>query len=234
VTTEVRELIERAGWAIPEPDLAFFEELRARVVAANERMNLTRLVEPADFFVKHVVDSWMPFLRVPQLAALPEELRAADLGSGVGFPGLVLARMRPRWRVGLIERTRKKAAFLEETAAALELGNVTVLAHEVRELARARPEWAGSCRLVTARAVGRIDPVSRWCRPLLAPRGVLVHYKGGTVDRTELGEGRNAAFACRYLQSDPVAWELPNGDARSVVLCTHRPDLRGKKLRRRP
>ena len=81
-----------------DADLEWFERLYDTVVEANQRMNLTRITEREKFFFKHILDSALPFFLVPALTALPEELRAADLGSGAGFPGLVLARLRPGWQ----------------------------------------------------------------------------------------------------------------------------------------
>lgn len=197
---------------IPEEDLPFFERLFGLVVEANRTMNLTRITGHDEFLRKHVLDSILPFEVVPELRELRERaLSAADLGSGAGFPGIVLARLRPRWRVTLLERTLKKARFLEDAVRALGLGNADVLARDAREVERLFD-------LVTARAAGTVADVTRAAGRLLLPGGLLVHYKGGAPEAEELHEGRREAAKLGLLQEEPVAYALPPDAARSVVI----------------
>jgi 16S rRNA (guanine527-N7)-methyltransferase len=205
-------MFERAGVPLTDDDAAFFERLRLCVLRGNERMNLTRLVEPQEFLAKHVLDSLLPFVVVPALRELPERLALADLGSGGGFPGLPLSRFRPGWTVTLIERTRKKAAFLAETIEELEIPNARVLAADAREAA-----LRGACDIVTARAVGTIADVARVAAGLLAPAGILVHYKGNLTGE-ELEEGAKASKRLGLVQEGPFPYELPPDAKRAVVL----------------
>lgn len=223
---QVRALFDEAGVSLTDEDWAWFERLREAVVDANRRMNLTRLVEPLDFYRKHVLDSLLPFHAVPELAALRGPLLAADVGAGAGFPGFVLARMRPDWDVALIERTEKKAGFLEDTLQALELGNAYVVPFDAREAPRHARVLRHGCALVVARAVGRIAPVTEISAPLLAPRGILVHYKGGAPDAAELKDGARAAHRLKLRQGEPVAYDLPPDARRSVVLTVNPPRRR--------
>lgn len=208
----MREFFARAGIALSDDDWDFFERLRQAVLRGNERMNLTRIVEPEEFLLKHVLDSLLPFAVVPALRDLPGRLVAADLGSGAGFPGLPLSRFRPGWTVTLLERTRKKAAFLAETIEELSAGNVRVLAADGREAA-----LSGGCGVVTARAVGEIADVVRAAQGLLAPHGILVHYKGNVTGK-ELEEGERVAKGLGLVQEGPFAYELPPDAKRAVVL----------------
>jgi 16S rRNA (guanine527-N7)-methyltransferase len=215
----VRLVFARAGITLSDADWDFYERLRQCVLRGNERMNLTRLVEPEDFLLKHVLDSLLPFAVVPALRDLPDRLVAADLGSGAGFPGLPLARFRPGWSVTLLERTRKKAAFLAETVEELGITNVRVLASDAREAA---PLRAG-CGVVTARAVGEIAEVVRTAMGLLAPGGILVHYKGNVTGK-ELEEGARIAGVA---QEGPFPYELPPDAKRAVVLSRSTGRTRG-------
>jgi len=199
--------------------LDFFESLRQAIVRGNRHMNLTRITEPDEFMRKHVIDSWLPFRVVPALRGLDEkDLMVADLGSGAGFPGLVVARLRPAWEVALIERTQKKAGFLEAIREDLKLRNVYVVPLDAREAAGRVPALRRGCDLVLARAVGRLAPVTRAAAPLVRPGGLLVHYKGGTLETGELSDGRTAAAALRMIQGDPVVYDLPPDARRSVIL----------------
>lgn len=102
---------------------------------------------------------------------VPDGARVADVGSGAGLPGLVWAIARPDIAMTLIEPLLRRSTFLEETVAALELDNVTVL--------RARAEDVSDAfDVVTARAVAPLDRLAAWCLPLVGPGGVLLALKG--------------------------------------------------------
>jgi 16S rRNA (guanine527-N7)-methyltransferase len=100
----------------------------------------------------------------------------ADVGSGAGLPGLVIAIQRPDVYVTLVEPLLRRVTFLAETVAALGLDNVTV--------ERARAEAVAGHRVfdvVTARAVAPIARLATWCLPLVQPGGRLIALKGRTA-----------------------------------------------------
>ena len=128
---------------------------------------------------RHVVDS---LRAVPHL---PPAGTVCDLGSGAGFPGLVLAIARPDLRFVLVEVRRNRAAFL--TRAASDLENVRVHARRV-ETFRERVD------VCTARAFG--PPGRSWeaAERLLPPEGRLLYWAGASYDRaTDLPDGVSAA-----------------------------------------
>ena len=217
---EIRAIFQEAGF---KPDWDLMERLRAAVVDGNRRMNLTRLTEPRDFYLKHVLDSVMPFLAVPALRDLGDDLLVADLGSGAGFPGLVLAHAFPGWRVALIERTQKKASFIDEVIESLGFENAHVVPFDAREAAARAAALRGSCDLVVARAVGRIQRVNEAATPLLKKEGRIVHYKGGMPDPKEIGEGKQAANRAGLKQLEKFGYDLPPDARRSIVLTRARP-----------
>jgi 16S rRNA (guanine527-N7)-methyltransferase len=105
---------------------------------------------------------------------VPEGASVADLGSGAGLPGLVLAIARPDLRVSLIEPMARRVAFLEEACAELGLGSV--------EVVRGRAE---ECRsrfdVVTARALAALPKLLGWGMPLVAEGGQLLAMKGSSA-----------------------------------------------------
>jgi 16S rRNA (guanine527-N7)-methyltransferase len=124
-----------------------------------------------------------------QLASLlPQgEQRLLDLGSGGGFPGLVLAVVRPELEVHLLDATAKKTAFL--AAAARELG-VQVQVHTGRaEDLAGEPDLASGFDVVTARAVAPLRRLVGWAVPFLRPGGLLYAVKGERWEE-ELEEAR--------------------------------------------
>ncbi|MGP9536714.1 16S rRNA (guanine(527)-N(7))-methyltransferase RsmG [Brachybacterium sp. AOP43-C2-M15] len=105
----------------------------------------------------------------------PSAATLADVGSGAGLPGVVIAIARPELQVTLIETMQRRATWLEEVDAELGLG---------LEVVRARAEdlhGRRSFEVVTARAVAALDKLARWTLPLVAEDGVLLAMKGSSA-----------------------------------------------------
>jgi 16S rRNA (guanine527-N7)-methyltransferase len=100
----------------------------------------------------------------------------ADLGSGAGLPGLVLAATLPDARVDAIESTERKCAFLREAIDRMDLTNATVVCERSEEWA-SEGGWE-AYDAVTARAVGSLATLAELASPLLRDGGVLVAWKG--------------------------------------------------------
>ena len=136
--------------------------LLAALAAIQERgaigeASLVRAVEHADHFVTNLP---------------PDTASLADLGSGGGLPGLVIAVRRPDVRIVLVERRATRADLLRRAVASLDLGDrVEVLGDDVHVLARRSP---GAFDAVTARSFAAPSITARWAGELLRPGGVLV------------------------------------------------------------
>jgi len=116
---------------------------------------------------------------------LPDNGRMVDIGSGAGLPGIVLAMLRPSLEVTLLEPLLRRAVFLEECAAELELANVTVL----RARAEEKPMAGLEADIATARAVASLDRLVGWAARILRPGGQLLAIKGQSADE-ELAAAR--------------------------------------------
>ena len=108
-------------------------------------------------------------------ALLPREGRFLDLGSGGGFPGVVIALHEPRRVVHLLDATRKKTVFLQETAELLDI-EVEVHTGRAEELSRGALE--ATFDVVTARAVAPLATLVGWAAPFLRPGGDVWAIKG--------------------------------------------------------
>ncbi|BBZ36568.1 16S rRNA (guanine(527)-N(7))-methyltransferase RsmG [Mycolicibacterium confluentis] len=113
--------------------------------------------------------------------------RVLDVGSGAGLPGIPLAIARPDVSVGLIEPLLRRANFLSEVVAELDLPNVTVIRGRAED--RAVLAEHGGADVVTSRAVAALDKLSRWCLPLVRPGGRMLALKGDRAD-SEVAEHR--------------------------------------------
>lgn len=171
---------------------------------------------------------------------VPQGSRVADIGSGAGLPGLVLAVARPDLRVTLVEPLLRRTTFLEEAVERLGLGQV--------EVVRARADALHGRRrfdVVTSRAVAPLDRLLRWSMPLVEPRGAMVAMKGSSlpeeVDAAApalselgcaaaeilvLGEGLLdvPTYAVRVAWADPgqVSWPTPDASSSAAAPAARR------------
>jgi len=141
----------------------------------------TRLVEssPHNLVSKRAREE-LRSRHVPECVSLARMLpsgnqRVLDVGSGGGFPGIVLAIVRPELDIHLLDSTQKKASFLEGVAR--ELG-LSLVVHHGRAEALARPPLADSFDVVTARAVAPLGRLITWTVPFLRVGGLLYAVKG--------------------------------------------------------
>jgi len=137
-----------------------------------ERASISSVTEPERAWRVHVEDS----LTGLELAELREAEKIADIGSGAGFPGLVLAVALPQSRVDLIESIGRKCEFIRRAIEAAGISNARVINARSEEVAKTVAR--DSYDVVTARAVGRLSTLAELASPLLRENGVLVAWKG--------------------------------------------------------
>ena len=142
----------------------------------------------------HIADSLSGLELEPLLSAE----RVADLGSGAGLPGLVLAACRPGSRFDLIESTSRKCEFLHRAIERMGLANATVVCE--RSEAWAGGEGREAYDAVTARAVGGLPTLAELASPLLRDGGALAAWKGARSKAEEA----ELARAARRLAVEPV------------------------------
>ena len=155
----------------------------------NTRINLISAETVANIDQRHIADC-------AQLQPLlPQDGSIADLGSGAGLPGLVLAIIQPEREIHLVESDRRKAAFLVEASAQLKLPMVRV--HACRaENAKLPPLSA-----ITARALAPLATLLPYAGKFLAPGGVAVFPKGKTAEKELTEAAQDWHFTCERFPS---------------------------------
>jgi 16S rRNA (guanine527-N7)-methyltransferase len=201
------EVVARLGIHLNEGQLARLDQLGAAVREGNKRVNLTRITDPAEFEIRHVLDSLSAATPLLDRLIAGEPLRLVDVGSGAGMPGLPLKIAFPMLRVTLVESVNKKAAFLRETVAELGLADVEVVALRA-ELAARSPDHRDAYDWATARALGSLPVVVELCAPFLNQGGLLVAQRSGDLD-ADLLAAVPAFKALRLWSRTPIYLEIP-------------------------
>lgn len=164
----------------------------ALLLAANRRVNLTRVTAPAEVARLHLLDSLVALPLIDGAAGR----EAIDIGSGGGLPGLPLALARPETRWTLVDSVWKKAAILHEFVEALGLRNVAVLSDRAEALGQTR-QHRERYAVATARACAALPVLAELALPLVAPGGLLIAWKGPLSDADD--EVRRARVAIGQL-----------------------------------
>lgn len=149
--------------------------------------------------------------------------RLLDLGSGGGFPGLVLKVLLPDLDTTLVEATQKKARFLAETCRLLDLRGITVIAARAEALSQRssayfRPEFRHYFDWVTAKALGSVAESTRLAAPFLRVDGVHWTFKGAGVKQEILAANR----VLKQLRFKPFQLDRVPGERESYVASFRR------------
>jgi 16S rRNA (guanine527-N7)-methyltransferase len=193
MATQLPHMLDRwqatTGWQPNAQQLQQFQNFYELVFLANKSLNLTRILEPEDFWEKHLWDSLQPILTAPQLAGA-----TVDLGTGGGFPGIPIAIVRPDWPVTVVDSTAKKINFIRSGLATIPLENVVALVDRAETLGR-DPQHRDKYQLVTVRAVAEPAVCAEYAVPLLSIGGTAILYRGHWTE----AEATNLAAAVEQL-----------------------------------
>ena len=195
---------------VDDAALKRLSKFAALLVAANRASNLTRITDPAEMAVKHVVDSMTALL----VGDWPEGASVCDVGTGGGLPGLVLALVRPDVSVTLVDSVAKKLAAVESIAQDLGV-NARVVhgrAEDLGQDAKHRERYG----VVVARAVAALPVLAELCLPLAAVGGCFVAMKGRD---SELDQGRFAISQLGGEVRESITFTLPEGHGERTVLA---------------
>lgn len=181
------------------------------LVEWNEKINLTAITDPQGVAVKHFADS----LSVFNYLDIPQNARVIDVGTGAGFPGIVLKIARPDINLTLLDSLKKRFLFLEALLndLALEAEFVQGRAEEYGQDLDMRESYD----LVVSRAVAQLNTLSEYCLPFARLSGRFVAFKGGACEN-EVAAAKRAIQTLGGKLIKIHSFELPNnGGARNLV-----------------
>ncbi|NOS99760.1 MAG: 16S rRNA (guanine(527)-N(7))-methyltransferase RsmG [Phycisphaerales bacterium] len=194
VTNDSREQFQTAivpqlhdwGMFLRDEQIETLWRFYGRVVETNNKFNLTRIIEPRDFAVRHILDSlaaavWAGSVNVAISTVL-------DVGTGAGAPAVPLAVAKPDWRITAIDGTAKKASFVQSCADELGIANLRCL-HARAESWRSPAPFD----LVVLKAVGSLERCLRYARSLVSMGGHVVIFKSAAMAADELANAERTA-----------------------------------------
>lgn len=149
-----------------------YKRLTEYILDWNEKINVTAIRDPEDFYEKNIKDS----LAVMNLEEFRSAKRILDLGTGGGFPGLPLAITCPDKEFFLLDSVAKKLKVVAAAVNEFGLENVDVLNMRAEDLAQ-WPAYRETFDLVVSRAVSNMTTLSEYCLPFVKTGGYFIAYK---------------------------------------------------------
>lgn len=143
------------------------------LVEWNEKINLTAIVDPEGIAVKHFLDCLMIFKYVD----IPKGASVIDIGTGAGFPGVVIKIARPDIKLTLMDSLQKRINFLDTLCSELGL-EVTTVHSRAEDI---KPQQREGYDFAVARAVANMRVLTEYCLPYVKVGGSFIAMKGSTA-----------------------------------------------------
>lgn len=171
----------------------------------NKKINLTAITQPEEVLYKHFYDCILFFKN----ADVPTGATLIDVGTGAGFPGLVLKIVRDDIKVTLLDSLNKRITFLDEVITKLGLENITAI-HSRAEEGGQNKLYREKYDIACARAVAAMPVLLEYCTPFVKPGGMFIAMKGPSVnDEVALCAG---AIKELKLEKPTIICETLTGD----------------------
>lgn len=191
-----------------EQDLDTYYKL---LISYNNNVNLTAITKEEDVYLKHFYDSLTLFKGID----LKENLKICDLGTGAGFPGLVLKIVFPNLSITLVDSLEKRIKFLDLVIKELELKNIKTVHSRIEEFKEIE-----AFDVVVSRAVAKINILLELGCKLPKVNGLFVFMKGNILEK--LKSAKNALKVLNYSLEKIINFKLPIEESeRNIVILKH-------------
>lgn len=171
---EFIEEIKKIGITPTKDQLQKLEKFYQLLIEWNQKINLTRITEKEEVYLKHFYDS----LTIAKEINLSKVNTLCDVGTGAGFPGIVLKIFYPNLKITLIDSLLKRVKYLNEIIKELELKDIIAI-HTRGE------DYHETFHIVTARAVANIEKLLKYTMHLVNSDGKLIAMKGNIEELTD-------------------------------------------------
>ena len=204
----LREL-EKLNIKITDDQLKMLGEYYSLVIEWNKKINLTRIVEEEEFYLKHFYDS----LTLHRVINLNENLKICDVGTGAGFPGIVLKIVFPHLNIVLIDSLNKRINFLKMVIEKLNLTNIEAIHFRMEDYARKNKE---EFDLIVSRAVSSMNIMSEISIPALKINGHMILMKANCDEEIESSSQKLKLLRSKINKIDKFSLPLENSN-RTII-----------------
>ena len=202
--------LQKLNIVLTEKQLNKLEKFYELLIEWNNKINLTTITNKEDVYLKHFYDS----LTIVKAVALTQEKTLCDVGTGAGFPGIVLKICYPNLKITLLDALEKRVTYLNDIIKKLNLKDIKAL-HERGEFHK------GKYDIVTARAVANMEKLITYTMPLVNKDGLFVAMKGNISK--ELTQEVTSKIEKKYHIVKIEEFTLPKEESiRSLVIIKNK------------
>ena len=207
----IKERSEVMGASVSDDLIEKLEIYAKELKEWNEKINLTAITDDEGIAVKHFIDSLMLLKYVD----IPENSKIIDVGTGAGFPGLVIAATRPDVKLTLLDSTGKKLKVVNDIGEKMGLSNYEILNMRAEEAGQ-KKEYREIYDFATARAVAELRVLSEYCLPFVKQNGYFISMKGALADK-EIENASNALKTLSGKIEEKYNFNLCDAGERNII-----------------
>ena len=207
----IKERSEVVGFSVSDDLIEKLEIYAKELKEWNEKINLTAITDDEGIAIKHFIDSLMLLKYID----IPENSKIIDVGTGAGFPGLVIAAARPDVKVTLLDSTGKKLKVVNDIGEKMGLLNYEILNMRAEEAGQ-KKEYRELYDFATARAVAELRVLSEYCLPFVKQNGCFISMKGALADK-EIENAGNALKTLSGKIEEKYNFNLCDAGERNII-----------------
>lgn len=218
------EELKKINIELTQKQLDQLERYYELLVEWNEKINLTNITEKEQVYLKHFYDS----LTISKVIDFNNIDNLCDIGTGAGFPGLVLKIIFPNLKVTLVDSLNKRINFLNEVINELNLNEITTVHSRAEEFAKQNIE---KFDIVTARAVAHLSILLEYSIPMVKINKYFVAMKANINE--ELEESKNSLKILNSKIIQIEKFKLPIEESNRTIIKIEKMDKTNKKYPRK-
>lgn len=175
--SEIKEVFDKMHIELPDGALELLNRYYEMLVDTNKVMNLTTITEYSEVVIKHFADS----AAIGCITDMNGNIDVIDVGTGAGFPGIVLKIVYPQLSVVLLDSLNKRVNFLKNVITELGLTDISAIHGRAEDIARNK-DYREKFDLCVSRAVANMSSLSEYCLPFVKVGGRFIPYKADGCD----------------------------------------------------
>lgn len=175
--SEIKEVFDKMHIELPDGALELLNRYYEMLIDTNKVMNLTAITEYSEVVIKHFADS----AAIGCITDMNGNIDVIDVGTGAGFPGIVLKIVYPQLSVVLLDSLNKRVNFLKNVITELGLTDISAIHGRAEDIARNK-DYREKFDLCVSRAVANMSSLSEYCLPFVKVGGKFIPYKADGCD----------------------------------------------------
>lgn len=201
--------LEKLNIKLDESKLSKLDRYYELLIIWNEKINLTAITDKEEVYLKHFYDS----LTLIKAIDLNDNLSLCDIGTGAGFPGIVLKICFPNLNITLVDALEKRIKFLNKVIKELDLKDITAIHARAEDYAKdAREKFD----IVTSRAVAKLNILNELCIPLVKVNGYFIPMKAN-IDK-EIDTAKSSLDKLNSKIENIISFKLPKEESiRNII-----------------